>query len=146
VFAAPGARIDQMESSPVADHQKALRCGGPPRERALTITRGNDITRLVVTIHSHSAHGGPHGGQVGAGRAESGCPAAAGAGPQAAAVAQLAGMSVTWYTWLERGRPIRASVGAGEAAARTLRLDPSHASTCSGPAEVPGAAGPAGDG
>jgi len=35
VFAAPGARIDHMESSPVADHQKALRCGGPPRERAL---------------------------------------------------------------------------------------------------------------
>ena len=33
-------------------------------------------------------------------------------------------MSVTWYTRLEQGRPIRASVGAGEAAARTLRLDP----------------------
>jgi len=27
-------------------------------------------------------------------------------------VAQLAGVGVTWYTWLEQGRPIRASVQA----------------------------------
>jgi hypothetical protein len=37
-----------------------------------------------------------------AGHAESGRAAATGAGPQAVAVAQLAGMSVTWHTWLER--------------------------------------------
>ena len=39
-------------------------------------------------------------------------------------VAQLAGVGVTWYTWLEQGRPIRASVQVLEAVARTLRLDP----------------------
>ena len=30
---------------------------------------------------------------------------------------------MTWYTWLEQGRPIRASVQVLEAVARTLRLD-----------------------
>jgi transcriptional regulator with XRE-family HTH domain len=38
-------------------------------------------------------------------------------------VAQLAGVGVTWYTWLEQGRPIRASLQVLEAVARTLRLD-----------------------
>lgn len=38
-------------------------------------------------------------------------------------VALLAGVSVTWYTWLEQGRPINASVDVLEAIARTLRLD-----------------------
>jgi transcriptional regulator with XRE-family HTH domain len=38
-------------------------------------------------------------------------------------VAQLSGVGVTWYTWLEQGRPIRASVQVLEAVARTLRLD-----------------------
>src|ERR1017187_5888031 len=38
-------------------------------------------------------------------------------------VAQLAGVGVTWYTWLEQGRPIRASASVLEAVARTLRLD-----------------------
>jgi len=38
-------------------------------------------------------------------------------------VAQLAGVGVTWYTWLEQGRPIRASMQVLEAVARTLRLD-----------------------
>jgi len=39
-------------------------------------------------------------------------------------VAQLAGVGVTWYTWLEQGRPINASVQVLDAVARTLRLDP----------------------
>ncbi len=38
-------------------------------------------------------------------------------------VAQLAGVGVTWYTWLEQGRPIHASVQVLDAVARTLRLD-----------------------
>lgn len=38
-------------------------------------------------------------------------------------VAQLAGIGVTWYTWLEQGRPIRASQQVLDAVARTLRLD-----------------------
>ncbi|MFM2077821.1 MAG: hypothetical protein RJA49_1711 [Actinomycetota bacterium] len=37
-------------------------------------------------------------------------------------VALLAGVSVTWYTWLEQGRPINASVDVLDALARTLRL------------------------
>jgi len=39
-------------------------------------------------------------------------------------VAQLAGMSVTWYTWLEQKRPIGVSAGALDNLARALRLDP----------------------
>jgi transcriptional regulator with XRE-family HTH domain len=38
-------------------------------------------------------------------------------------VAQLAGVGVTWYTWLEQGRPIHASGQVLEAVARTLQLD-----------------------
>jgi transcriptional regulator with XRE-family HTH domain len=38
-------------------------------------------------------------------------------------VAQLAGVGITWYTWLEQGRPINVSVQVLEAIARTLRLD-----------------------
>lgn len=38
-------------------------------------------------------------------------------------VAQLAGVGVTWYTWLEQGRDIRASEQVLDAIARTLRLD-----------------------
>src|ERR1700728_2436422 len=38
-------------------------------------------------------------------------------------VAQLAGLGVTWYTWLEQGRPIHASPQVLEAVARTLQLD-----------------------
>ena len=39
-------------------------------------------------------------------------------------VALLAGVGVTWYTWLEQGRPINASTQVLDAVARTLRLDP----------------------
>lgn len=38
-------------------------------------------------------------------------------------VAQLSGVGVTWYTWLEQGRPINASEQVLEAVARTLLLD-----------------------
>src|SRR5271154_3309513 len=38
-------------------------------------------------------------------------------------VAQLAGVGVTWYTWLEQGRRINASMQVLDAVARTLRLD-----------------------
>ena len=38
-------------------------------------------------------------------------------------VAQLSGVGVTWYTWLEQGRPINASEQVLGAIARTLRLD-----------------------
>jgi transcriptional regulator with XRE-family HTH domain len=38
-------------------------------------------------------------------------------------VATLAGVGTTWYTWLEQGRDVRASVDVLEAIARALRLD-----------------------
>jgi transcriptional regulator with XRE-family HTH domain len=39
-------------------------------------------------------------------------------------VAHLAGMGVTWYTWLEQGRDIKVSEQVLAAVAGTLRLDP----------------------
>jgi transcriptional regulator with XRE-family HTH domain len=39
-------------------------------------------------------------------------------------VAQLAGVGVTWYTWLEQGRDIKASDQVLASIAGTLRLDP----------------------
>src|SRR5579871_3321254 len=39
-------------------------------------------------------------------------------------VAQLAGVGVTWYTWLEQGRDINASEQVLDAISRTLLLDP----------------------
>jgi transcriptional regulator with XRE-family HTH domain len=38
-------------------------------------------------------------------------------------VAQLANVGVTWYTWLEQGRPIHVSPQVLDAVARTLQLD-----------------------
>src|SRR5437763_3824261 len=38
-------------------------------------------------------------------------------------VALLAGVGVTWYTWLEQGRRINASAQVLDAVSRTLRLD-----------------------
>src|SRR5271166_1784388 len=61
-------------------------------------------------------------------------------------VAQLAGVGVTWYTWLEQGRPIRASVQVLEAVARTLRLDTVERQHLFRLAEVPEVASVHGDG
>ena len=58
-------------------------------------------------------------------------------------IAQLAGVGVTWYTWLEQGRPINASVQVLDAIARTLRLDATERGHLFRLADVPGAAGPA---
>src|SRR3984957_7712193 len=58
-------------------------------------------------------------------------------------LAQLAGVGVTWYTWLEQGRPINASVQVLDAIARTLRLDTTERAHLFRLADVPGtAAGP----
>jgi transcriptional regulator with XRE-family HTH domain len=62
-------------------------------------------------------------------------------------VALLAGVGTTWYTWLEQGRDVRASLDVLEALARALRLTPAershlillgrgeHAKPCKAPAE-----------
>jgi transcriptional regulator with XRE-family HTH domain len=59
-------------------------------------------------------------------------------------LAQLAGVGVTWYTWLEQGRPINASVQVLDAIARTLRLDATERGHLFRLADVPGATAPAG--
>jgi len=41
-------------------------------------------------------------------------------------LALLAGVGITWYTWLEQGRPINASIQVLDAVAQTLRLDPAE--------------------
>src|SRR3954452_4560021 len=53
-------------------------------------------------------------------------------------VAQLAGVGVTWYTWLEQGRPINASVQVLDAIARVLDLGVSERWHLYRLAEVPG--------
>jgi transcriptional regulator with XRE-family HTH domain len=57
-------------------------------------------------------------------------------------LAQLAGVGVTWYTWLEQGRPINVSVQVLDAVARTLRLDAIERAHLFRLAEVPGIASP----
>jgi transcriptional regulator with XRE-family HTH domain len=55
-------------------------------------------------------------------------------------VAQLAGVGVTWYTWLEQGRPINASSQVLDSIARTLRLDSAerqHLYRLAGQAQTP---------
>lgn len=55
-------------------------------------------------------------------------------------VAQLAGVGVTWYTWLEQGRDIHASEQVLGAIADTLQLDPyerAHLFTLAGLPEPP---------
>jgi transcriptional regulator with XRE-family HTH domain len=55
-------------------------------------------------------------------------------------VAQLAGVGVTWYTWLEQGRDINVSTQVLDAIARTLRLDRlerSHLYTLAGAPATP---------
>lgn len=59
-------------------------------------------------------------------------------------LAQLAGVGVTWYTWLEQGRPINASVQVLDAIARTLRLDATERGHLFRLADVPGATAAAG--
>jgi transcriptional regulator with XRE-family HTH domain len=53
-------------------------------------------------------------------------------------VAQLAGVGVTWYTWLEQGRPINASVQVLDAIARVLKLGPAERWHLYRLADVPG--------
>ncbi len=57
-------------------------------------------------------------------------------------VAQLAGVGVTWYTWLEQGRPINASVQVLDAIARTLKLDSTECEHLYRLADLPWVAGP----
>ena len=61
-------------------------------------------------------------------------------------VAQLAGVGVTWYTWLEQGRQINASTQVLSAVARTFRLDPAEQEHLFRLADIPDAASPAGAG
>src|SRR3954464_8788828 len=57
-------------------------------------------------------------------------------------VAQLAGVGITWYTWLEQGRPINVSVQILEAISRTLRLDQTEREHLFRLADIPSVPGP----
>src|ERR1700753_2478618 len=52
-------------------------------------------------------------------------------------VAQLAGVGVTWYTWLEQGRPINDSSQVIDAIPGTLRLHRAEREHLYGLADVP---------
>jgi len=52
-------------------------------------------------------------------------------------VAQLSGVGITWYTWLEQGRPINVSSQVLDAVARTLFLDAAERDHLYRLAEVP---------
>ena len=56
-------------------------------------------------------------------------------------VATLAGVGVTWYTWLEQGRDINASPQVLDAVARTLLLDPHERDHLFRLADVPDGSG-----
>jgi transcriptional regulator with XRE-family HTH domain len=58
-------------------------------------------------------------------------------------VAQLSGVGLTWYTWLEQGRPINASTQVLDAIARTLKLDQAEREHLYRLADVPDLALPA---
>jgi hypothetical protein len=60
-------------------------------------------------------------------------------------VALLAGVGVTWYTWLEQGRPINASTQVLDAVARTLRLDQTEREHLYRLADIPEATEPVGE-
>ncbi|MFE9481615.1 helix-turn-helix transcriptional regulator [Streptomyces spororaveus] len=53
-------------------------------------------------------------------------------------VAQLSGVGVAWYTWLEQGRRINPSVQVLDAIARTLRLDRTERDHLYRLADIPG--------
>jgi len=57
-------------------------------------------------------------------------------------VAQLAGVGVTWYTWLEQGRDIAPSAQVLAAIGRTLRLDPHERTHLFRLADVPDPSSP----
>ena len=61
-------------------------------------------------------------------------------------VAQLSGVGVTWYTWLEQGRPINASPQVLGAVARTLLLDQAEREHLFRLADLPDGAAAAGTG
>ncbi|MFC9999717.1 helix-turn-helix transcriptional regulator [Nocardia sp. NPDC127526] len=61
-------------------------------------------------------------------------------------VAQLAGVGVTWYTWLEQGRDINVSVQVLDAISRTLCLDGAERAHLYQLANVPTVPSPSADG
>ena len=82
--------------------------GRPDARRRTELTAFLRSRRARVTPEDVGMPGGPRRRTPGLRREE---------------VAQLSGVGVTWYTWLEQGRPINASVQVLDAVARTLRLN-----------------------
>ncbi len=83
--------------------------GGVPRDRRSDLAEFLHVRRGALTPADVGLAGGGRRRTAGLRREE---------------VAHLAGVSVSWYTWLEQGRPINASPDVLAALARALRLDP----------------------
>ncbi|MEU1625122.1 helix-turn-helix transcriptional regulator [Streptomyces sp. NPDC020096] len=91
--------------------------GATTRQSATTAANGTRRTELAAYLRSRRARISPQdvGMPPGLRRRTPGL--------RREEVAQLAGVGITWYTWLEQGRPINASVQVLDAVARVLRLD-----------------------
>jgi transcriptional regulator with XRE-family HTH domain len=111
---------------------------GPSVDRAPTATPGvARRTELAAFLRSRRERIAPEDVGLPAG------PRRRTAGLRREELAQIAGVGVTWYTWLEQGRPINASVQVLDAIARTLRLDATERMHLFRLADLPGAATPA---
>lgn len=111
VLAAPGRRLPALAQWTCAANREPDRTAGFPALTARAgLTRGRRHTRDGPSAHP---------------------------GLRREEVAQLAGIGITWYTWLEQGRPINVSSQVLDAVARTLFLSAAEREHLYRLAEVP---------
>src|ERR1700690_897383 len=101
-----GFAMQDAPAAPSPGATPARRAGGPPRRAEL----GKFLKARRAMVHPEEVGlaPGPRRRTPGLRREE---------------VALLAGVGITWYTWLEQGRRINASAQGLDAVSRTLRLD-----------------------
>jgi transcriptional regulator with XRE-family HTH domain len=112
----PGSRegVILVEKVPVSMAIQALNDGGGPvREVVRDGRRREELADFLR--HRREALSPEAVGLPGGGRRRT-------PGLRREEVAQLAGVGTTWYTWLEQGRDVRASLDVLEALARALKL------------------------
>jgi hypothetical protein len=115
-----------LQHSPPA----GLPAGPQGRDLGPNLTRGTDSPaspRQVASVRRHELAGFLRSRRERIAPEEVGLPPASRRrtpGLRREEVATLAGVGVTWYTWLEQGRDINASPQVLDAVARTLLLDP----------------------
>ncbi|HEX9375580.1 MAG TPA: helix-turn-helix transcriptional regulator [Actinomycetota bacterium] len=107
------------ESAPVIDTAAPIEAVGPGRARSREAERRRELAGFLRTRRERLA---PEDVGLAPGYRRR-TP-----GLRREEVAQLSAVGVTWYTWLEQGRPINVSGQVLESVARALRLDPSERS------------------